>query len=208
MRRQDDRPVDLVLLLHILRHAGEISGRLKLQKTVFLAELALLEKHEPVLPHYKYFRYNNGPFSRQLWDDFDFLRINEFVDPLTSKPTERGNFILNLTIPELRKNSVWVSVIKTVDDILAQCRDKSGMELMNHVYGLIVRPSGAPTECLPIRNIKPLTDLIDPPAGSPAVDDWLAEAIRDELALSPEHLAAAVSRAEQDDPSIAARLFS
>ena len=198
--------MDMVLLLYLLKGAGDVYGRTKIQKTVFLTEFALVSTARPVLPHYTFFRYYNGPFSRQLWDDCDDLTASGFLGEEDLKPTERGDYLIELVVPELRSLTDWQPIFATFDSQLDFCRSRNGAELINYVYGLTIAPSGAPWRRQLIKDVAELTDLIEPHPGAPAIPDWLTDAVKNEIALTSEELAIAVSQARAEESELISRL--
>ncbi|HEV8714201.1 MAG TPA: hypothetical protein VGX03_15410 [Candidatus Binatia bacterium] len=193
MRTERDIILDSVLLLYLLDGAGEIRGNLKTQKTTFLAELALREQglHGP---HFGFFRYKNGPFSKDLAQTYDRLVAGGFLAPETAKPTERGQFLLGLAFPQLREQNE--AVFASMDETLAIYRAWNGRQLMEHVYSLTVEPDGWPGMRLPVEKIPMHMDILVPPPGGLEVDNDTLALVLEELSITQEE----IEEAERDWP--------
>lgn len=96
------------LILHFLYSPGlslkeceEIKGRTRLQKMIFLFEKEIWKKFksdqsisEDILPEFQ--AYDFGPFSKQVYDDLEFLINHKLVD------VSSGNDEDNISSAELR----------------------------------------------------------------------------------------------------------
>src|SRR5262249_12896589 len=162
MRTERDIILDTVLLLYLLDKAGEVQGNLKVQKTTFLTELELRD-HGMRGPHFCFFRYHRGPFSRTLWDTIDQLVATGFLRRSTMKPTERGWFLLNLAFPELREKNE--AVFTCIDTTLARYRGWTGEHLMRHVYELEIELDDWPGTRMRVADMPMNLDILIPAPG-------------------------------------------
>jgi hypothetical protein len=202
MRNEEHRILDSVLLLYLLEKAAPILGRTKVQKTVFLAENALREQGL-VGPHFRFFRYFNGPFSRQLLDTFDELAERGLVTKTTFQPTRNGRAILELAIPNLRRENP--QIFKVLDEQAKWCRGKHGSTLMEHTYRLVIRPADRPDTPMKVLDMPSGLDIIDPPSGGMTIRDRDAfTVLKEQLAITPEEL----QEARRKLPELEKRAFN
>ncbi len=85
---------------------GEIWGKTRLQKYVFLAQDKL--KRRGYKAKYAFRPYYYGPFSRQLYTDIEWLRINEMID-ITSDYSLNGN---------ISKYEITIKGLNEINDII------------------------------------------------------------------------------------------
>lgn len=193
MRTEHDKLLDAPLLLYILKQAVPVYGRTKLQKTTFLIEHHLKEQGL-VGPHFSFFRYLKGPFSGLLWDTFDNLAASGFLFKTTFEPTNRGLFLLDLVIPELRKHPKNRAVFQVMDRTLERYKKWTGSKLISYVYDLEVVPDDLPGQAMRVEDIPIGIEIITPPSGGLELSSDLEELIRQELAMTNEELEAARQR--------------
>jgi len=170
-----------IVLTYVLQHAAPLYGRTKLQKCMFLTELAL-EKHRLTASHFRFYRYSYGPFSRDVWDSYDWLSERGFTTRPHLGLTERGSFLLSL-IEELKKEPENQTIFEIVDSALKECRLRTGLDLLNYAYGLKVQPPNW-DHAEEIARIPIGVDLIIPKSRNlkiPADLEWL---ISEELKLT------------------------
>jgi uncharacterized protein YwgA len=189
------KALDATLLLYILKEAAPIYGRAKLQKTTFLVELRLREKGL-VGPHFRFVRYVNGPFSRQLWDTFDELAEAGFVSKTGFRLLDRGRFLLDLVMPELRRDPANRRALKIIDGVLQSCRRRHGAGLINEVYQLEVALDDAPKKRMKVVDIPFGTEIIVPSRDGLVISLEIEELLKEELTLTEAEL----KRAEQRLP--------
>jgi uncharacterized protein YwgA len=185
--------IDLALLAYILKGAAPFQGRTKLQKTTFLTELRLRE-HDLIGPRFRFYRYDNGPFSKNLLNAYDVLHAQGLTthrDELGL--TERGQVLADL-VQMLKDEPDNREFFSEVDTVLETCRRRTGEQLMEEVYDLDVRPEGWTTS-MKVRNIPKYTDIIVP-IGRPTlcVPKDLLTLIIEELELTDNQIAEADKR--------------
>lgn len=186
-----DRAIDLALLAYILKKAAPFYGRTKLQKTTFLAEHALSEIGLTG-PRFTFFRYNNGPFSRQLWDAYDFLHAQGFARQADQPAlTDRGVVLVDY-VAELRDETNR-KFFTRLDSTLEDCRHRKGAQLMRAVYQLELPVDH---QMIKVEDIPIGVDLIVP-QGEPSlrVPSDLRRLLIEELELTDDRLVTARAEA-------------
>lgn len=193
VRTATDKALDAALLLYILQHAAPMYGRTKLQKTAFLVELRLKERGL-VGPHFRFIRYVNGPFSRQLWDTFDTLAEAGFVTKTGFRLTDRGRFLLELVMPELRRAAGNRRSFRVIDEVLESCTGRHGAGLIKEVYQLEVASEDAPEKRVKVIDIAFGAEIIVPPSGGLEIPPELELLLKEELELTDAELKQAEHR--------------
>jgi uncharacterized protein YwgA len=202
MRREQEKRLDAVLLLYILRRSGPSSSRTKVQKTTFLVEFNL-RRANLVGPHFRFFRYLNGPYSQQITQDLDELARNGFISKTTLAPTERGQFLIDLIIPPLREMPDNRRAFEIIDKVLQWCKPRRVESLLRHVCGLEVSPDESPDVHMKVRDVPRFWDIIDPSETGLKTSPELEQLLKGELALTPRQLRDAKRRL----PEIERRAF-
>lgn len=192
------------LLVYMLDSAAPVYGRVKVQKTPFLVQLAL-RKIGRVASTFGFRRHHNGPFSQDVWDSLDRVTEYGFLREDYGL-TDRGLLLVDLihSLGEVPGNEDAFAEMATV---LRHCRTHTGQELMNEVYEIELEPDSMPGERHRIRDIPSRrlilaggeTDLIVPPA--------VKSVLRAEMAMTEEQLAEATERAEEINREAAERLL-
>jgi uncharacterized protein YwgA len=193
MRTERDKLLDAPLLLYIMKQATPVYGRAKLQKTTFLVEHHLKEEGL-VGPHFSFFRYLKGPFSGQLWDTFDKLAALGFLFKTTFQPTDRGLFLIDLVVPELREHPKNQAVFRIMDQVLERYKKWTGSKLINYVYNLEVIPDDLPGQRMKVEAVPTCIEIITPPSDGLELSLDLEELIRQELEMTDEELEEARQR--------------
>jgi len=189
-----DRAIDLALLAYILKGAAPFYGRTKLQKTTFLSELSLRDRHL-VGPRFEFYRWNNGPFSQQLWAAYDLLHTKGFAHaPVEPGLTRRGRELSEL-VTELKREDENRAFFRILDSVLEQCKHKTGEQLLNDVYEMEVRPESSGKK-MKVRDIPKNVKIIVPPnQTSLKVAHDLEKLILQELEITEE----GIRRAEEKE---------
>ena len=182
-----ERAIDLALLAYILKGAAPFYGRTKLQKTTFLVELDLLRSGFTG-PRFRFIRYNNGPFSRGLWDAYDFLHSQGFAKQADQPAlTDRGKVLVDY-VEELREEANQ-KFFARLDATLEDCQRRKGAPLMRAVYKIELNVDH---QTMKIEDIPIGVDLIVP-EGEPSlhVPPDIQRLLVEELELTEERLAKA-----------------
>lgn len=179
----------ITYLLDCVNRVSFIDGNLKVQKLVFLHEfLGIKDKIKS--NHYKYFRYNLGPYSKDLANDIGQLE-NLGILNSSRKLTKRGRFFLEYFRPEVSK-SIGQS-LEYADAVCDSFGKATGPKLVNQVYKLSVPVSDLGGNYKTVRDIPIFTDIFDPihdptTKDLPSLEDETVEQMQEELSISPEEL--------------------
>lgn len=149
--------IDRLLLLYLYFRVSEssrITGDVKLQKLAFLSEKSMIERQANGF-HYKFFRWEHGPMSKEVYEDREYLEENELVSDYTGKINKRGREVIDQAEEVLLNNSDF---IQDIDSVIEEFGNYSGAALKNIVYDVEVTPL---TMARPLRveDIPPTTDI-------------------------------------------------
>jgi uncharacterized protein YwgA len=161
MKTEEQKISESILLLKVLQEDDNIFGATKLQKQVFLNELKLIDIDSGGL-YYKYFRYNYGPFSRQLQDNYNALADKGFIHKTTYRLTDRGEYLIGFVegcIVHYRDNG---KIFETVKATTNKYRKYTGKQLMDLVYDMAIVPVELPDRRMKIKDIPMFIDLLWP----------------------------------------------
>jgi uncharacterized protein YwgA len=161
MKTEKQKISQLLLLLKILETDNNIFGNLKLQKQVFLNELTLTRSNIGAL-YYKYFRYNYGPFSADLMDDYNVLAHKGFIHKTTYSLTERGEYLIEYIEGFIRKHKNNEHIFRKVEKTTERYKRYNGTELMQKVYRLVVEPEDMPGQSMKVKDIPAFKDILMP----------------------------------------------
>lgn len=189
MKTKKQKMSQSLLLLKILQEDENILGNLKLQKQVFLNELKLLESDMGGL-YYKYFRYNYGPFSSDLWTDFTVLANRGFIHKTTYRLTERGQYLIKFVEGSISKYQNNEKIFDLIKHTTGKYRKYTGSQLMKIVYNLAVEPEDIPGEKVKIEDMPTFTEILLPECHTfkyeLKIPDYLLDDIKSELAMDKE----------------------
>lgn len=159
--------VDRLLLLYLYSRVSEMSritGDVKLQKLAFLSEKSMLEREAKGLT-YKFFRWEHGPMSKEVYEDREFLEENNLVSDYTGEINREGREVLDQARGILEANEDF---IRDIDDVIDEYGQYSGAELKQIVYDVEVTPLTT-GRLLRVEDIPETTDIFFP------IPDELAE---------------------------------
>lgn len=204
MRLPEQIATDRVLLLYLMagcNRSGAVDGRTKLQKLTFLSEAKLMEREIDAL-HYKFFRYQFGPFSKDLLNDYEDLYEKDFVSSnFTLK--ERADYLLDYVSDELRAYKNNKNVFETIDSVCQTYAKLSRQRLVEVVYAMRMEPNGMHGQ-MKIESMPAFTDILVPERfkgkSKFEIPTSLREDIQSELSgdiLTPAEAKKVVSEAEQ-----------
>jgi len=203
MRTKKDLALDAVLLLHMLDCAKPMDGKTKLQKIPFFVELQL-KRAGLRGPHFRFFRWNFGPFSSEVCETFGKLVKRGFLTKNTGALTERGRFLVELAIPALAEIEGNAPIFRVMDAALRTYGSKPGRELKKMAYEAMIACEGRPARS--VKNTPFGTDLIEPDAGGMEFPEDLEALVREELNLTDKQLEEARQRFPETERDLAARL--
>jgi uncharacterized protein YwgA len=188
MRKPSEIIQDKILILYsflLAEKYGEIQGRLKFQKLVFLAENELMENDIKAL-HFKFFKYQFGPFSKELLTDYLELNNNNFVSSYFTLKNKAKNFLEYILTPliEIKNNH---NAFKIITETFAKYAKYTSTRLMELVYDMKIIPYDIPIE-MKIKNIPAFIDILAPEYFNAKetfeIPDWLLEDAKDEFESS------------------------
>lgn len=190
-RRREKTPreeaTDSLFFLYLVKKVDPVLGRTKIQKSAFFTELAL-DKAELQGPSFRFYRYDKGPFSQELWAQLNSLKAGGFVEEGIGgyALSKRGQFLLDLAISELRAKNE--EAFEVMDAVLDWCKLRTGAQLIEAAYKVKVEPFGMPGETIVVEDIPPGVDIIVPKAGGLVMDPDLEAVIQEELTTTTEEL--------------------
>ena len=202
MRTPGQECWDKFVLLRLLREVSKkasAAGNTKAQKLVFLAELQGQEAGI-ALSHFKFFRYQYGPYSAFLANDITALEDVGVITKSSRRLTKRGHFLHDYVLGALSDDGRAGPTTAAVD-IVGRVAKKygvwAGKSLMEHVYGLTVPVIDFGGQRLRVVDIPVFVDILDPvhtadlqdvqPLPSDLIDDIQSELAIPEERLRPEH---------------------
>lgn len=160
--------INKILMLYLIKKANEIPpflyGRTKFQKMFFLSELMLEQERLQGLT-FRYFRYNNGPFSKDLFTTFENLETHGLAKGTLSRSftlTKEGEYLFEV-IKSSGLYKLNIEVVRVIDEIITKYGNKFGTDLMNIVYGIKVPLLDLNTHSIfykEVRSIDAYTDLL------------------------------------------------
>lgn len=152
--------IDRLQLLYIydkVSEIGRVTGDVKLQKLVFMSEKSMMERDAKGL-HYKFFRWDHGPMSKEVYEDREFLEENDLVSDYTGKINNRGRDVLEQTREIFENNR---SFKRDIDEVIDEYGRFSGSALKQIVYDVEVTPLTI-GRSLRVEDIPPTTDIYFP----------------------------------------------
>jgi Protein of unknown function (DUF4065) len=120
---------------HLVDTWGPIEGRTRLLKLVYLADLEWAQKHGNPYTEAKYYRWNHGPFSRELLKAVEWMDGIEIVE--SSEPWDRGETYCYRPGKRTRlgQEKLHPDFVALLDEIGERWRNRPLRELLDHVYG-------------------------------------------------------------------------
>lgn len=193
MRTQAQQIWDYIAIIKLLDDVNKINyidGNLKIQKLIFLSELEGLKTHIAPM-HFKFFRYNLGPYSKELANSVNFL-INQGFITSTKKITKRGEFLIEYVRDAINESIIFKKAFEIINETIEKYGRYPGSKLTNMVYDLKVPVYDYGGKVEKVRNIGTFTDIIVPTQMAELQDialfDDILEDIEEELNLSPYSL--------------------
>lgn len=123
---------DHLLLLYLVKKAnqvGNLDGKTKLQKLVYLAERNMLGRKMKGFNHY-FFRFGYGPYSKELNHDKDYLAKLCLFDKVRWGLTQDGTAIVSGFTELWERNRAFIEQI----DSIAEFATWSLADLKEYVY--------------------------------------------------------------------------
>jgi uncharacterized protein YwgA len=164
MRSQEQQYWDLYTILKLLDTVSQLGSQadnLKLQKLTFLHEL-MAQSEGLRSAHYKFFRYNLGPYSKVLANDVKLLESSGFVTKTTRQLTKRGRFLLELLSDQVAESPGAVRALELVNRVSHDYGKMSSPRLVDRVYAMKVPVYDLGGRVEKIRNVAMFLDILDP----------------------------------------------
>ena len=195
MRAEDQELWDLYAILKLLDSVNESGGHadnLKIQKLTFLHELKGQEEGLRSA-HFKFFRYNLGPYSKILAEDVKRLEALGCITKTSRQLTKRGRFLLELLGDDAAQSHVAKRAAELIEEIARQHGKKRSPRLVDEVYAMRVPVYDLGGHVESVRNIAMFLDILDPVHMENLTEPALLsqetrEIVKEELAIAPENL--------------------
>lgn len=169
-KRDLENVLQLLYLVYKLREFKSYTGITKIQKLAFLIEFRQKIKGIEGFS-FKWFRWEFGPMSKEIYDLLKILRENEII---TQKHgygwvlTKKGIKLLEEFRPIIKENS---EVFEVIDQIVEEFGRKSASSLKNYIY------TSFSVGDVRLKDVDQGIDLIMPRKGEEKKiiipDDWL-----------------------------------
>jgi uncharacterized protein YwgA len=180
----------VVYLFDCVNGVSSIDGNLKIQKLLFLHEFEGI-RGGLKSNHYKYFRHNQGPYSKDLANDVASLEKIGLVNRASRKLTKRGKIFLEYFRPEVDR--IIGVTLHIAEDVCREFGRLSGPQLVNHVYRMRVPVYDFGGVEATVRDIPSFTDIFDPLHDQSTkeldtLDEVTIKQMEEQLAITPEQL--------------------
>lgn len=192
MRRFAQQLWDEVFLLNLFSCSpSEPFDNLKVQKVVFITENEA-RGERLAAANFPFFRYNLGPYSKELANDVRKLEDFRFIDPETRELTARGKYVVDYVAEEIKESKDALYVLGILHEACAKYANWRSPALVNHVYGMKVPVFAFGYQEMSIRDIPHCTDILDPQREDlksiQVFSPQLMEDLQAEFSMSPEDL--------------------
>lgn len=164
MRAEDQMFWDLYAVLKLLESVNQRGGQadnLKVQKLTFLHELKAQEEGLRSA-HYKFFRYNLGPYSKILAQDVELLEALGFITKTSRQLTKRGRFLLELLADEVQRSRAAQRAVELIQETAREYGRVRSDRLVDRVYAMSAPVYDLGGRVEKIRNISMFLDILDP----------------------------------------------
>jgi antitoxin SocA-like protein len=122
-------------LEHLIDGWGPVEGRTRVMKLIYLADLEWAKGHaRQPYTEAKYYRWNHGPFSREVLSALDWMDGIEVVQ--TTLSWDGGETYCYRSGTRTRLSGVWLdpAFVEILDRVGKQWTTRPLKELLNHVY--------------------------------------------------------------------------
>jgi hypothetical protein len=133
----DDISINCLLTLYLINQSdGSVNDKLTLTKATFLSQKEMADNN---LNGYvlEFFRYRNGPFSKDLYEIKDVLIDNNLVNPKDFQLKERGQKILDIFMDVILQNP---SIFKCITTGVESIKGLRVPDLLDKVYSIEMMP--------------------------------------------------------------------
>lgn len=198
MRTERQKIIDQLMLLVLFNLVETLNqsmqGKLKTTKLAFLTEWNLMTNDFKCM-NLNFFRWHYGPFSKELYQDLEFLQSNNFINKFFQLG-KRGKELSDAAIevyPDLSRFNK--DIFRLIKNNAVRWSKFDGLTLQQMVYGMQFTPHNE-TKRYKIRDIPIGWDLLVPESFTGedlVVHDTILEDFRYELSLTVDEVKAAKS---------------
>ncbi len=156
MRTKAQLAWDLSSVLYLLDCAAGVAratDNLKVQKLTFLHEFAA-QGEGLATAHYKFFRYQFGPYSKVLAKDVELLEGLGFITKTSRRLTKRGQFLLEAVLGEMRESPGGKRATELIQTTAVSFGKVPSPKLVDMVYSMKVPVSDLGGEVTKIRDVE------------------------------------------------------
>jgi hypothetical protein len=140
---------------------------------------------------FKFFRYDLGPYSKELANEITGLEMRDFVNSESRCLTWRGEYLLEYIEPEIRRFKAAQHAIETIKAVCDECRSiRTSSRLVDETYQMKVPVAQFDDRIMRVRDIPMYTDIIVPdPSLCPALlSNEMISNLEEEWKISPSSL--------------------
>jgi uncharacterized protein YwgA len=160
---------------------------LRIQKLGFRSEIK--GQQDGQLPAYfKFFRYDLGPYSKELANEITALEIRDFVNPATRCLTWRGEYLLEYIQPEIKRFEAAQKAVETIQMICEEARSiRLSRKLVDETYEMQVPVAQFSNRIMLVKDIPMHTDIIipDPSYIPPVLSNEMVANLEEEWKIDP-----------------------
>jgi uncharacterized protein YwgA len=161
---------DYVFLLNLGSCSGEPLDNLKIQKLTFISEDTARQREKLKAANFSFFRYNQGPYSKELADAVRELENLGLIDPETRVPTERGRYVLDYVEEFVNESKPAQHALRILGETCKKYKKVKSSKLVNVVYDMKVPVAQFDGKIMKVRDIPKNIDIIRP--GSENLTDF------------------------------------
>jgi len=121
-------------LEYLIDRWGPIEGRTRLMKLIYLADLAWAGTHLGPYTEARYYRWNHGPFSREVLKAIEWMDGIELVQGAISRDGGDAYCYRSGASTRLGHIRLDPDFIAVLDCVGSEWRDRPLKELLEHVY--------------------------------------------------------------------------
>ena len=185
-----NRIATLALLREGRPNSAQSIDNLRIQKLGFRSELKGQSRGN--LPaFFKFFRYDLGPYSKELAWQVRALEERDFINSETRCLTWRGQYLLEYIEPEIRRFEAARNALEIIRETCEECRSiRLSSRLVDQTYEMQVPVAGMGNQIMRVRDIPMNTDIIVPPPflPLPMLSPEMVEELREEWEIPPSSL--------------------
>lgn len=122
-------------LEHLVDQWGPVEGRTRFMKLIYLADLEWARTHGGApYTEAKYYRWNHGPFSREVLQALEWMDGIEVVESTVSWDGGVSHSYRSGTSTRLSNVDLDPAFVEVLDQIGDRWRNRSLKDLLEHVY--------------------------------------------------------------------------